>query len=56
MKPLLLVKNDPVETLGVAPRALSGAGAEILLLDAADPALPVPGSRTWPAWSCSAAR
>jgi GMP synthase (glutamine-hydrolysing) len=37
MKPLLLVKNDPVETLGLGPRALTDAGAEILLLDAADP-------------------
>jgi GMP synthase (glutamine-hydrolysing) len=42
MKPLLLVKNDPVETLGVAPRALKGAGAEIILLDAADPDSPRP--------------
>ena len=42
MKPVLLVKNDPVETLGVAPRALGGAGAGILLLDAADPRAPRP--------------
>jgi GMP synthase (glutamine-hydrolysing) len=40
MKPLLLVKNDPVETLGVAPRALTDAGAEVLLLEASDPDSP----------------
>jgi GMP synthase (glutamine-hydrolysing) len=43
MKPLLLVKNDPVETLGVALRALSAAGAQTLLLDATDPGAPRPG-------------
>ena len=37
MKPLLLVKNDPVETLGVAPQALVAAGADVLFMDAADP-------------------
>jgi len=42
MKPILLVKNDPVETLGVAPGALKDAGADILLLDAADPGAPRP--------------
>ena len=42
MKPVLLVKNDPVETLGLAPRALAAAGAEILILDAADPEAPRP--------------
>ncbi len=42
MKPVLLVKNDPVETLGVAPRALTGAGADILVLDAADAGAPRP--------------
>jgi GMP synthase (glutamine-hydrolysing) len=43
MKPVLLVKNDPVETLGVAPRALRSAGADILLMDAADPRATRPG-------------
>ncbi len=42
MKPLLLVKNDPVETFGVAVRALEGAGAPVRVLDAADPAAPRP--------------
>jgi GMP synthase (glutamine-hydrolysing) len=42
MKPLLLVKNDPLETLGVAPRALRDADAEILVLDAADRDAPRP--------------
>ena len=42
MKPLLLVKNDPLETLGLAPRALRDAGAEILVLDAADREAPRP--------------
>jgi len=37
MKPLLLVKSDTIETMGVARRALADAGADILLLDAADP-------------------
>ncbi|MEO8476108.1 MAG: gamma-glutamyl-gamma-aminobutyrate hydrolase family protein [Actinomycetota bacterium] len=42
MKPLLLIKNDPVETFGVAVRALEGAGAPVHVLDAADPAAPRP--------------
>jgi GMP synthase (glutamine-hydrolysing) len=42
VKPLLLVKNDPVETLGLAVRALTGAGAQVHVLDAADPAAPRP--------------
>ena len=37
MKPLLLVKNDPVETFGVAASALTAAGAEVIQLDATDP-------------------
>jgi GMP synthase (glutamine-hydrolysing) len=42
MKPLLLVKNDPVETLGVAVRALTDAGAQVLVLDATDSEAPRP--------------
>lgn len=42
MRPLLLVQNDPVETFGVAVRALVDAGAEIHRLDATDPSAPRP--------------
>jgi GMP synthase (glutamine-hydrolysing) len=42
MKPLLLVKNDPVETFGVAVRALEGAGAAVHILDATEPTAPRP--------------
>lgn len=42
MKPLLLVQNDPVETFGVAVRALERAGAPVQILDATDPAAPRP--------------
>ena len=42
MKPVLLVQNDPVDTYGVAVRALTGAGAELVLLDATDPNAPRP--------------
>jgi GMP synthase (glutamine-hydrolysing) len=42
MRPLLLVKNDPLETLGLAERALRDAGAETLVLDAADLDAPRP--------------
>jgi GMP synthase (glutamine-hydrolysing) len=42
MKPLLLVQNDPVETFGVAVRALEGAGADVVTLDATDPRAPRP--------------
>lgn len=38
MKPVLLVRNDPSDTYGVAVRALRAAGAEVALLDATDPA------------------
>ena len=37
MKPVLLVKNDPVDTYGVAVGALAAAGAELTLFDATDP-------------------
>jgi GMP synthase (glutamine-hydrolysing) len=37
MKPVLLIKNDPVETFGVAPRALVEAGAAVRVFDATDP-------------------
>ncbi|MDP9330277.1 MAG: type 1 glutamine amidotransferase [Actinomycetota bacterium] len=37
MKPILLVRNDPVETFGLAVRSLEGAGATVIELDAADP-------------------
>lgn len=37
MKPLLLVKNDPVDTFGVAVSALTEAGADVIQLDATDP-------------------
>jgi GMP synthase - Glutamine amidotransferase domain len=40
VKPILLVKNDPVETFGVAVRALTDAGAEIHILDSARPDAP----------------
>jgi GMP synthase (glutamine-hydrolysing) len=42
MRPLLLVQNDPVETYGVALQALETAGAEVIMLDATDPAAPRP--------------
>jgi GMP synthase (glutamine-hydrolysing) len=42
VKPVLLVRNDPVETFGVAVRALEGAGAPVRILDATDPAAPRP--------------
>ncbi len=38
MRPLLLVQNDPVETYGVALRALETAGAQVLSFNATDPA------------------
>jgi len=37
MKPLLLVKNDPVETLGVTLAALTACGAPVSVLDCTDP-------------------
>ncbi|MGZ5128765.1 MAG: type 1 glutamine amidotransferase [Actinomycetota bacterium] len=42
MEPVLLVRNDPVETFGVAVRALMDAGAEVITLDATDPGAPRP--------------
>jgi GMP synthase (glutamine-hydrolysing) len=36
MKPILLVRNDPVETFGLAIRSLEGAGAAVIEFDAAD--------------------
>jgi GMP synthase-like glutamine amidotransferase len=42
MDPLLLVRNDPVETFGLAVRALESAGAPVHILDATDPAQPRP--------------
>jgi len=40
MKPVLLVKNDPFETYGVAVRALTSAGVDVVLVDATDPQAP----------------
>ena len=37
MKPILLVRNDPVETFGLAVRSLEGAGATVIEFDSADP-------------------
>ena len=37
MEPILLVRNDPVETFGLAIRSLEAAGATVRALDAADP-------------------
>jgi GMP synthase (glutamine-hydrolysing) len=37
VKPLLLVKNDAVETFGIAVRALADAGAQTRILDATQP-------------------
>ncbi len=42
MRPILLVRNDPVETFGVAPRALEEAGAPASVWDAVDPDAPRP--------------
>ena len=42
MRPVLLVQNDPVETFGVAVRAIEAAGADVLVLDATDAAQPRP--------------
>jgi GMP synthase (glutamine-hydrolysing) len=36
VKPILLVRNDPVETFGLAVRSLEGAGATVIEFDAAD--------------------
>ncbi len=40
MRPLLLIQNDPVETFGVAVRALEAVGADVITLDATDPSAP----------------
>ncbi len=37
MRPILLVKNDPVETFGLAERSLVEGGAQVRILEAADP-------------------
>jgi len=37
VKPILLVRNDPYETFGVATSALGAAGVPILVHDAIDP-------------------
>ena len=42
MKPILLVKNDPVETFGLAIRSIQSTGATTLVLDAADEEAPRP--------------
>lgn len=42
VRPLLLVKNDAVETFGVAVRALTDAGAQTQILDATQPDAPRP--------------
>lgn len=42
VKPILLVKNDAVETLGLAVRALTDAGAQVRVLDATQPDAPRP--------------
>jgi GMP synthase (glutamine-hydrolysing) len=36
MRPILLVKNDPVETFGLAIRSLEAAGATVITFEAAD--------------------
>ena len=42
MKPLLFVRNEPVETFGIAPKVFADEGIEVRVLDALDPAT------TWP--------
>ncbi|HSL11392.1 MAG TPA: type 1 glutamine amidotransferase [Actinomycetota bacterium] len=42
MRPLLLVRNDPFETFGVAPRALADVGAETQVWEAVDGQPPPP--------------
>jgi GMP synthase (glutamine-hydrolysing) len=42
MRPILMVKNDPLETFGIAERAFSDAGTDVRILDATDPAAPRP--------------
>jgi GMP synthase (glutamine-hydrolysing) len=42
VRPILLVRNDPVDTLGVAPQAFEEAGASVHVLDALDPDAPRP--------------
>ena len=38
MKPLLFVRNEPVETFGIAPKVLADEGIEVRVLDALEPA------------------
>jgi GMP synthase (glutamine-hydrolysing) len=37
VKPILLVRNDPLETFGIVPSVLADAGAPVETLDAIDP-------------------
>ncbi len=43
MKPLLFVRNDPVETFGIAPKVFADEGIPVRVLDALEP------GATWPA-------
>jgi GMP synthase (glutamine-hydrolysing) len=36
MRPLLLVRNDPADTLGIAPKVLADVGADVVVVDAFD--------------------
>ena len=38
MKPLLFVRNEPVETFGIAPKVFADEGIDVLVLDALEPA------------------
>ena len=42
MKPLLFVRNDPVETFGIAPKVFADEGIDVRVLDALEP------PTTWP--------
>ena len=36
MRPLLLVRNDPVDTFGIAPKVFADEGVDVLVVDALD--------------------
>jgi GMP synthase (glutamine-hydrolysing) len=36
VRPLLLVRNDPVDTLGIAPKVLADEGVDVVVVDALD--------------------
>jgi GMP synthase (glutamine-hydrolysing) len=42
VKPVLLVRNDPFETFGIAPSAFAEAGVPVRVLEAIDPDAPRP--------------